>query len=135
LSEQRKDRIDLFIFLRAFCLWGICALALLICAAVLYAAEGTNLSSMGYASSVISFLSAVAAGTAVRREKGKSTILLGLTVGAFLTGLLLLIGFMIAGKLNGSAVLSTVSFTVAGCLLGAILPFGRMRKKKRFRRK
>ena len=40
----------------------------------------------------------------------------------------MLTGFLIRGRLDGSAVLSVLSFTLTGCVLGSLLP---MRKRKR----
>ena len=135
MSEQEKKRIDLSLFARALAAWSVCAFALLACASILYAAEGTNLSTMGYASSIISFLAAVAAGSAAGLKQRKKRLLTGMISAFFLTAFLLLIGFLIKGKLNGSAVLSMGSFTLAGCLLGAILPVRRKRSTgKRGRR-
>ncbi|MBQ7473640.1 MAG: hypothetical protein IJS79_04760 [Oscillospiraceae bacterium] len=134
MSEREKKRIDFYVLIRALIAWAVCAFALLACASVLYAAEGTNLSTMGYASSIISFLAAAAFGAAAGRGKGKGAFAIGLGAGILLTGALLLIGFMAGGRLNGSAVLSTSSFTVAGSLLGAVL-FAKGRRKRRVTRR
>ena len=127
MSEQEKKRIDLSLFARALAAWSVCAFALLACASILYAADGTNLSTMGYASSIISFFAAVAAGIAAGSRCRKQRLQAGLISAFFLIALLLLIGFLVKGKLNGSAVLSMCSFTIAGCLLGAILPVRKRR--------
>ena len=127
MSEQERKRVDLSLFARALAAWGVCAFALLACASILYAKDGTKLSTMGYESSIISFLAAVAAGGAAGLKQRKHRLLTGLFCAFFLTACLLLIGFLIKGRLNGSAVLSMCSFTLAGCLLGAILPARRKR--------
>ena len=127
MSEKEKKRIDLTLFARTLAAWSVCAFALLGCASALYAADGTNLSTMGYASSIISFLAAAAAGIAAGSRNRKRRFLTGLISAFFLIALFLLIGFLIKGKLNGSAVLSMCSFTITGCMLGALIP---ARKKR-----
>ena len=111
MSEQEKKRIDLSLFVRMLASWSLCAFALLACASALYAAERTNLSTMGYASSLISFI----------------RLLVGLISAFFLIAVLLIIGLLIKGRLNGSAVLSMCCFTITGCLLGALIPAKRRR--------
>lgn len=133
MAEQGKRQINLFFLIRAVGVWCFCSLALLGCAAVLYASDGAKLSTMGYASSCISFLSAVAAGCAAGLKQGRKRLLVGLITGIILTALFLLAGFLAAGKLDGSAVLSMTSFTLSGCLIGALIPL-RERKRRSRRR-
>ena len=62
----------------------------------------------------------------------------GLLCGAGLSLVLLTAGFLIAGKgMDPSGILSVLSFTMTGCLAGAILLGGRKRETKRgdFRKK
>ena len=127
MSEQEKKRIDLSLFVRMLAAWGLCAFALLACASALYAAERTNLSTMGYASSLISFMAAAAAGIAAGSKNRKQRLLVGLISAFFLIAVLLIIGLLIKGRLNGSAVLSMCCFTITGCLLGALIPAKRRR--------
>ena len=55
----------------------------------------------------------------------------GLLCGGFITILLLMLGFIIAGgELSSGGVMSTASFTIAGCVLGSMLG-GHGRKKKK----
>ena len=77
---------------------------------------------LAYGSSLISFLSAVAAGLTAT-AKDRSVRLIGAFVAASaLVILLLTLGFLIEGKeMNPSAIISVVSFTYAGMLLGVFL--------------
>ena len=134
MPQTEKKRLELSFLARALAAWTICAAALLLCGAVLYASDGAALSSLGYASSLISLLSAVGAGAAAASVQRESRIGRGLLAAMALSSLLLLIGFLTREKLDGSAVLSVLSFTVTGCLLGALLP-ARKRKARRFRPK
>ena len=134
MSEKEKRTWEYSFLPRALIAWMICASALLLSGSVLYAADGAALSTLGYASSLISFLAAVGAGAAAVSAQKEAQLLKGLVSGLCLTAMLLLTGFLIRGRLQGSAVLSTVSFTLSGCLLGAMLPV-RRRKGQRFRTK
>ena len=134
MSETEKRSRDLSFLPRALAAWTVCAAALLISGAVLYASDAASLSSLGYASSIISFLSAVGAGAAAASSQKEGRIVKGILSALCLTALLLLTGFLIRGRLNASAVLSVFSFTLTGCALGAMLPFQK-RKRARFRSK
>ena len=79
----------------------------------------------------ISFVAAVGAGLAAAKKRRAKTVYTALLSAAVLTTALLTLGFLIAGeKLDPSAVLSLVSFSFAGCLVGAVL-LGRPSKSDR----
>ena len=132
MSESEKKSFDLSFLARAFAAWAICAAALLLSGAVLFASDGASLSSLGYASSLISFLSAVVAGAVSAAPQKEGRLLRALLSALCLSLILLLTGFLIKGRLDGSAVLSVVSFTLTGCALGSMLP-AKKRKTARFR--
>ena len=134
MPETEKSSWDLSFLARAFAAWSVCAAALLLCGAVLYASDGAGLSSLGYASSLISFLAAVGAGAAAASAGKERRLLRGLLSAACLSAVLMLTGFLIKGKLDGSAVLSVLSFTLTGCVLGSMLPM-RKRKRAHFRKR
>ena len=128
MPEADKKTWDLGFLARAVCAWTVCAAALLLSGAVLFASDLSSLSALGYASSAISFLAAFGAGAAAVSGRRNRRLLTGFVTAACLSALLLMIGFLIRGSLSGSAALSVASFTLAGCLLGAILSHGRKRK-------
>ncbi|MBR0207646.1 MAG: TIGR04086 family membrane protein [Oscillospiraceae bacterium] len=134
MSETKKRSPDLAFLPHALAAWTVCAAALLLSGTVLYASDAAALSSLGYASSIISFLAAVGAGAAAASAQKERRFLKGILSGVFLTALLLLLGFLIRGRLDGNAVLSVLSFTLTGCALGAMLPV-RKSKRSRFRAK
>lgn len=134
MSESEKKARDFSFLARAFAAWAVCAAALLLCGTVLYASDGAALSSLGYASSLISFLAAVGAGAAAASAGKERRLLRGLLSAACLSAVLMLTGFLIKGKLDGSAVLSVLSFTLTGCVLGSMLPM-RKRKRAHFRKR
>ena len=108
-------------FLRGMAAWVISAAALLLCASVLLASGAGDMSTMGYVSSLISFVSAVCAALCFKAAAGEG-IIKSAVFCFILISLLLLTGFLISGSLDGSSVLSAASFTLAGGLLGALLP-------------
>lgn len=132
MSAKERTHWDLLFLLRALIAFLICAAALLLSAAVLYASGAASLSTLGYASSAVSFFSGVGAGAAAALGRKKGRFLIGFTAGLALSALLLLIGFLIKGALNGSSVLSVVSFTLSGCIVGSMLSIKR-RQPARFR--
>lgn len=129
MSDGEK-RFRLRFLLRAILAWLLCAAALLLCVSVFYAADGASLSTMGYASSAISFFAALAAGACAAREEREKRFFAVLISAGVLCFLLLLIGFLIAGRHDRSAVISVVSFTFAGAFVGALLPGGKRKKRK-----
>lgn len=132
MSDTEKRSPDLRFLPRALGAWLICAAALLLCAAVLYASNAVPLSKLGYGSSVISFFAAFGAGLAACFDRRDQRVLFGLLTACCLTALLLLAGFLIRGRIESGAALSVVSFTLSGCLLGAMLQT-KKRRGGRFR--
>ena len=131
MAEQGKLQFNPSFLIRAVIVWIICTFALLCSAAVLFAGDGVNLSRLGYASSVISFFSALAAGCAAGMKQGRRRFRIGCVTGLCLSAFLLLIGFLAAGRLDGSAVLSAASFTLSGCMVGALIPLKQGKRRKR----
>ena len=134
MSETEKRSHDLRFLPRALGAWLLCAAALLLCAAVLFASNAAPLSRLGYASSAISFFAALGAVLAACYGRREGRLLTGLLTACCLITLLLLLGFLIRGRVDGSAVLSVAGFTLTGCMLGSLLSTGR-RKGGRFRPK
>ena len=130
MPETQKTGRDLTFLLRALCAWLICAAALLLCAAVLFASNAAPISRLGYGSSSISFFAALGAGATACAGRKEGRFLTGLLTSCVLIALLLLTGFLIRGHLQSGAVLSMLSFTLTGCMLGALLP---AKRKKRGR--
>ncbi len=118
-----KERIVSFRdLLRGTLAWIVSAAVLLLGASILFTADLVRLPGLGYASSLISFLAAAAAGACTSSPRRGKRLLASLLMGAALSGVLLLFGFLIAGELDPGAVISVVSFTLSGCLAGAFLP-------------
>ena len=133
MAEAAKG-LSLRLILRAVLLWMACAAALVLCAALLFVSGALSLSAMGYASSAISFFSALIAARSAAGVQKSARLPCFLVLAPLLTLPPLFVGFLIAGELNGSAVLSTVSFTLVGCLVGILLPRVKRAKKRGGRR-
>lgn len=122
MPREKRTVPDASFLLHAAAAWFLSA-CLLLCLTTLIA----NLTQMGeqgigYLSSLCSFLCAAAAGIAAARRSGTSRFLTALLTATALVILLLTVGFLAEGqKLDPSSVLSVVSFSYAGALLGSIL--------------
>lgn len=127
-------KFDMRFLLRALLVWVLAAVVLLPAAAALVSRTEMGTEAIGYVSSAISFLTAVCAGAAAARGRKGGVLYAGLLTAAAVTILLLTIGFLIEGAaMEASGVLSVVTFTFAGCLVGSVFFIGRSaRKKTRF---
>lgn len=106
--------------------WFTTALVLLLIASALVCYAGLGEAALGYLSSFISFAAAASAGSRFTRTTGKPAVRSSLVLATVLTVLLLTVGYLIRGEdLDSSGVLSVVTFTYAGSLLGAVLFAGR----------
>lgn len=137
LSNVKVEAWEPRTILSALAAWAISALILLCIASLILSKISLGEGAMGYVSSALSFLSAVFAGAAQGRAKSGGIIYPALLTAAVLVTALLTIGFIVEGAdLQSSGVLSVVSFTFSGCLLGAVLSGGKKSKshKKRYRK-
>lgn len=139
MSREPIEHAQRQLWLRVFGVWLLCALLLSLLCSLFIAQSSGSSRQLGYAGSAVSFISAAAAaGYLVRQGKGRS-LLAGLLVGLGLCVLLLLAGCLIdARHLSPDAVLSIVSFTFSGSLVGSLLrarqPGRRKKGTPRFRR-
>ena len=114
--------------------WMLSALVLLIVSSVILNESGCSERSMGYVSSILSFSSAMAAGITAGRKRKAGALYTALLTASVLVVMLLTIGFMISSTMiEPSAVMSLVSFTFAGCLVGVVCFLPSNKRKKRYR--
>lgn len=108
--------------LSAAAAWLLGASVLLCVGSLIANAAGLGERGVAYLCSAVSFLCAVIAGSAASRRSGTNGIVTALLSGSFLVILLLTVGFLIAGRdMDPSSILSLVSFTYAGVLVGILL--------------
>lgn len=120
--DMEKNQQDLLFLLKGILVFlAAAAVLVFLCAAVI---SGFNLSasSVAYFSSGISFLSAMAATIAVTAGRQSKKLKYALLNGLVLTVVLLMMGFIVEGReLSPDGVLSVVSFTMAGAVVGGVL--------------
>ena len=117
--------------LRAVLAWCLTAVVLLAISSALLSRGVLGAGVLGYLSSAVSFLAALAAGIAAARCSGAGRLGVGLRLSLALVLILLTVGFLIAGKdLAPAGILSVVSFTIAGSLVGSVLLGGRQEHGK-----
>lgn len=120
LIHNRNPAGSLRLLLRTLGAWAVSALVLLLLSALLLSRLPIGSASIGYWSSGLSFLSAFYAGLTAGDKRREGSLLFCLTAGFLLCILLLTIGFLAKGALDPSGILSVVSFTFAGVLLGGL---------------
>ena len=135
-----KDRGELLFVVKAILTWIIWAFTLTLIFSFIISKTSFDSSYIAYISSVISFISAVFAGhkaSICRRDSGINT---GLFTAIFLIIFILTIGFVVKGEsISSSGVISVVSFTFAGVIVGACgiagLRYGNRKKiSKKYKR-
>lgn len=115
------DKWNLRFLLRALVAWAVSALLLLLIASLIVSKSSIGAGELGYVSSGISFLAAVFAGIFAGRAIKGSGLYTGLLTAALLSVVLLTVGFLIEGPaLESSGVLSIVTFSFSGCLVGSV---------------
>lgn len=132
-TNKKQNYADARFIPSALAAWFISAPILLAAASAVVNRAELGGGSIGYISSLVSFLAAVAAGAAAGRVRRAGTIYTAAVSAAAITTLLLTFGFIAAGtELEVAGVLSVVSFTFSGCLVGCVF-FGRSGAKRRKR--
>lgn len=124
--------------LNAAAAWFLSAVLLIGIASVLANTAGMGEQGIAYLSSALSFLCAAAAGAAAAKKSPSNGFVTALMTGSFLVILLLTAGFLTAGRnLDPSSILSLVSFSYAGALVGTLLmpkTVKKSSKKRNYRR-
>ena len=134
VGKTIREKGSLRAVVYGLCAWVAAAIVLLTAAAFILSKTSVSSGSIGYISSIISFCAGLAAGLYAARRSGKEGIWNGLLTRLFLTILLLGLGFLIGEKeMSSSGVLSVVTFTISGCVIGGLLGTSR-RKGARKRR-
>lgn len=111
--------------------WIISALILSLLTGLCLSMLKVEEAAMGYIISALSFSSAVYAGAAAMRARKRGALYTGLLSGLVITVFSLTIGFVIAGnEILSDGVLSVVTFTISGALVGSVFFSGVWRAKK-----
>ena len=130
--ESKTLYLDSAFLPKAFLVWCLTSLVLLVLSSILLNELGCTERSLGYVSSAISFLSALAAGIVAASKRKSGTIYTALITAVALIIFLLTIGFLIdGGGIEASAVMSIVSFSFCGAIVGVICFPAKGQKRKR----
>ena len=133
MGKWEMQVCSLRLVLKSLAIWVASALFFLAAAAFILSKTGTGSSILGYVSSGISFLCAIAAGLVAAENRGDRPMLQGLFTAFVLVVFLLTLGFLIGKQgLEPSGVLSLVTFTISGVLVGTLF-LARGRKRRRTR--
>ena len=114
--------------------WTVCSIVLLLAGSLLFSVDLIKMPAMEYASSLIAFLSAAAAGLGAASARREKKLFASLILGLVLSSLLLLLGFLISGKLEFPAGIRLFAFTLGGCLFGTLLS-GKSGRRKHTRKR
>ena len=121
MDKNSAEVIDIRFLLSGLLVWFVSALILMPAAAL--AAELAMCSERGltYISSGLSFAAGLAAGAKAIRVRKKNAVFTALITGVCIIIIALTLGFIVASeKLQPDGILSVVSFSLAGCLVGAV---------------
>lgn len=132
--DKGYTAIDIRFIPSAVLMWTVCALVMLPMFALAAHIFLWSERSLAYACSAINFLAAVFAGAKAMSVRKKNAVLTALVAGVCIIITLFTIAFLSAGdamKVDG--ILSVVSFTLAGALVGAV--FFPLDRKKTFRKR
>ena len=131
----KGEYFDSAFLFNALMAWIISATLLLLIASVLLNELGCTEKSMGYVSSLISFIAALVAGITAGRKRKAGTLYTAMLTASVLVTALLTLGFMIEGvELVPSSVMSVISFSFTGCMVGTVF-FSSTSSKKRYKPK
>ena len=113
----------LHMLVRALCVYVLSAFLLLVLASFLLWRSDVGSHVLGYVSSGISFLASFLSTRLLLHAQKSRSLVTAMLFGVLLVILLLTLGFLAGERsLDPSGVLSVVSFTFAGVLLGGLLP-------------
>ena len=114
--------------------WFASAITLLLVSSVVLTELGCGEKILGYVSSAISFVSAAVAGVVAGGKRRTGLLYTALLTASALVVLLLTLGFLInSSAVEPSSVMSVISFSITGCMVGAVFFSTYGYKKKKYR--
>jgi len=129
LRSMNTGDLDARFLLHSIVAWGISGLIFLCIASLLMLKSGLGENAVGYINSVLSFLTAVAAGAAAGKSYRGGAVYAALLAAAVIVTALLTVGFIVEGTaIESAGVISVVSFSFAGCLFGSVFLSGLFKK-------
>ena len=132
MSVNSSQALDIRFLPDAILMWFISALILLPIAALTAQLTQCSEAGLAYISSAASFFTALAAGAKAIRTRKKSAVITAIISALSIIIIALTLGFVIAGdKLQADGILSLVTFTFSGALVGSVFFAGNKRNVKR----
>ena len=124
--NKKLELPDARFLLTAVTTWFAASLLCVLLCALIVQLSNAAAGTVGYISSALSFATAAAAGARAARVRGRGAVYTGLTSGVVIITLALTFGFIIAGQeIAADGVLSVVTFTLSGALVGSVFFAGR----------
>ena len=131
-DREASLRFPIRTMIHAGLIWLASAGLMILLFSFLFVRTSASETTFAYFSSALTFLSACAAGSYLGSIPKGRLLLNTLLFIAVLIPALLLIGFFVDNdRIDGSAVLSMVSFTIAGSLFGAVFLTGHKKRSSR----
>lgn len=132
MKGNPAQALDIRFLPDALIMWFFSALIFLPLAAMTAEITKCGEAGLAYLSSALSFLTALAAGAKAIRIRGKNALVTAGVSALSIIIVALTLGFLIAGdKLQADGILSLVTFTFSGALVGSVFFSGGRGKKKR----
>ena len=133
MERKGAEAIDIRFLLSSMLFWFISSMILLPLAALGAHVFECGENALAYLSSSLSFLTSLLAGSKAMHIRKRNAIGTAFVTGVCIIILALTLGFIVAGeKLDAAGILSVVTFTISGSLMGAVFFPG---SKKQGRRK
>lgn len=132
---KNKIEVDARFLLAAFTAWLASSVVLLAIASACVSLSGMGEEGLGYINSVLSFLTALAAGAAAIRARKRGCVYTGLVTGVTITIIALTLGYIISGRnIEPDGVLNVAAFSISGALFGSVFFSGSAKKQTTVRR-
>lgn len=132
MERKGAEAIDIRYLLSSLLFWMMCSAIMLP-----FAALGAHIfkcgeTALAYISSSLSFVSALLAGAKAMHTRKRNAIGTAFVTGVCIIILALTLGFIVAGeKLDAAGILSVVTFTISGSLVGAVFFPGQKKQSRR----
>ena len=134
MEKKSAEAIDIIYLLSAMLFWMLCSIIFLPVAALGAHIFEFGENALAYMSSALSFVTAAFAGGRAIYLRKKNAVGTALVTAACIIILALTLGFIIAGeRLEAAGILSLVSFTLSGCMVGAVFFPGKKNTKRKTR--
>ena len=132
MEKKGAEAIDIRFLLSSILMWVIVAAILLPFAALLAQVLQVGENTLAYISSFLSFAAAIFAGAKAMHIRKKGAVGTAFVTGVCIIIIALTLGFIIAGdRFDAAGILSLVTFTLSGALVGAVFFPGQKKQRRK----